>query len=161
MNRIVGRPAIHRLIDEADTVSRSIERVVDRASADRVVPRSRRLKGPAKARVAAASWFLFGCEPLRGAEVHAAEDELAGAERQEGRDRGVEGARGDSGCKAADSRPCEEDEPCSACGHREANERRDADVPVAWQEPGRQEVPVEPALIGDEGADDAARRQSR
>ena len=157
--RLLG---IHGLVDAADTISRRIERVVDDAAADGVVPGARRHEGPAEPRIGTAARLFVGHQPFRGAEVHAAEHQLARAERQDRRDGRVDDARRRAtrrGVRHAAAAKSASDTP--SCGHHHADRRFDQHVPMARQEPGRQEMPVEPALIGEDGADQRARSRSR
>ena len=61
-------------------------------AADRVAPGARRHERPAEPRIGTAARLFVGHQPFRGAEVHAAEHQLARAERQDGRDGDVDDA---------------------------------------------------------------------
>jgi len=143
---------IDGLVDAAHAIPGGIERVLDHASANGVVPGARWDERPAESRIDAAARFFVRHQPLRGAEVHAAQHELACAKRQDNRDRRIERTSRRTRDRASDTRPREERERDAECGHHDTDEHFEHDVPRTRQKPRRQEVAVEPSLIGGERA---------
>ena len=93
--------------------------------------------------------------------MHAAEHQLARAERQNGRDDRVERARrrcARRGGRRRGRATSASDTPTAAIDH--ADRRFDQHVPAVRQEPGRQEMPVEPALIRERRRTPGARRRA-
>ena len=160
---------IHRLVDAADTISRRIERVVDDAPADaccaRCAPARRSSRaadrdGGAALRPARATPPARRCTWRSTSSPAPSARTAAMADVDDARRRGSDDQRPTRGRSQSAS-----DTPTAAIITRTDDSMQH--VPTARQEPGRQEMPVEPALIGDDAheqtrrAADATRRRPR
>ncbi len=144
----------------ADAVSGGVERIFDDPSAARAAAGPRRHERPAKTRIHLAPRLFLGHEPSDRPKVDTTERQVARPERQNGRDRDLDSTqrrlRGQScSSKSRDERQSQSERP-----NRHTNRRLDQHVRMSRDEKGRQEVPIEPALIRRERAgheDDADR----
>ena len=134
--------------------SLGVERILDDPSAFGVVRDACRHEDPAQPRIDAAArltagWFLF-----RRVEVELSQDQLARANGQDDGHRGAERMSRAERDEAPDARPRDEHERDAGGDRRETGQPLRRHVRVPRHKECRQEMRVEPLLIGDRGPRD-------